>query len=90
MQSDFMSKLTAILGWLLLVVLVVAAIVRSGPDDPVTATLKHQGIYWQVVSGMIVILVLLLAYLITAMRRTVRLKAELWRLNYVISQEKKH
>ena len=72
-----MGKAISIAGWLVFIGAVIGAICRTGPDDPVTASMKESGVYKPVITVLAVVLALLLIWVIREMRRTIKLRRQL-------------
>jgi len=72
-----MGKAISKAGWLLFIAAAVGAFVRTGSDDPLTATLKASGVYQPAMLGLAIVFGLILIWLIREMRVGVRLQRKL-------------
>jgi membrane protein YqaA with SNARE-associated domain len=64
-------------GWLIFLVALLGAALRTGPDDPITAGLKSSGLYQPLLVVLCVVLRLLLMWLVRLMKSTVAMRRHL-------------
>jgi hypothetical protein len=72
-----MSKRISMLGWIVFVVALIGAIGRTGPDDPMTASVKASGAYGPFITILGVLIGVAVLWLIWEMRKTVKLARKL-------------
>lgn len=72
-----MSKRISKLGWMVFIATALGAIFRTGPDDPMTASLKASGDYQPVMTVLGVLIATAVIWLIWEMRVTVKLQKKL-------------
>jgi hypothetical protein len=75
-----MGKRLSMLGWLVFIAALIGAIFRSGPDDPMTASLKASGDYQPTMTILGVLIGVAVIWLIWEMRKTVKLARKLEKL----------
>jgi hypothetical protein len=72
-----MGKAISKAGCLLFIAAVIGAIFRTGPDDPVTASMKASGVYYSFVKVLCGLTGIVLIWLIYEIRVTVKLHRKL-------------
>lgn len=72
-----MGKRLSMLGWLVFIIALVGAICRTGPDDPMTASLKALGDYQPMMTILGILIGVAVLWLIWEIRKTVKLARKL-------------
>jgi uncharacterized membrane protein len=72
-----MGKRISMLGWLVFIVALIGAACRTGPADPITASIKASGAYGPMMTILGVLIVVAVLWLIWEMRKTVKLARKL-------------
>jgi uncharacterized membrane protein YccC len=72
-----MGKRLSMLGWLVFIAAIIGAIFRTGPDDPITASLKALGDYQPTMTILGVLIGVAILWLIWEIRKTVKLARKL-------------
>lgn len=72
-----MGKRMSNLGWLIFIIALIGAICRTGPDDPITASMKASGAYGPFMTIVGILIGVVVLWLIWEMRKTVKLARKL-------------
>ena len=72
-----MGKRISMIGWVVFIVALIGATCRTGPEDPITASMKASGAYGPFMTILGVLMGLALLWLIWEMRKTVKLARKL-------------
>jgi hypothetical protein len=72
-----MGKRLSMLGWLVFIVALIGAMCRTGPDDPMTASMKASAPYGPLMTILGILIGMAVLWLIWEIRKTVKLARRL-------------